>query len=280
MKQDEVQLLVYAALLTPPGVLIFGRMLARIRESGGRVIFEKFGIPDFFMAFFLAAFFAINALGAAGNTTTPELPAPAPASTSLKAEDVLSSSVISFVMLAIIFGFLMIRKLSPTELFGLRKVGVLKAGVLGGLLIAALFPFLMVVTLIMQVLLRGQAKEQDVVQFFREAAGANQIPSIAAMFFMAVVVAPIFEEIVFRGYLYAVFKKWAGPAASLIFTAALFAALHVSVTVLPSLLVLAIALTIAYEWSGSLLVPIAMHASFNAIQLITLLGSIHHQGAS
>lgn len=275
MKSEALQFLVYAALLTPPGILIFGRMLARIREHGGRVMTDKFGIPDYFMAFFLAVFFAIGALTSAGESSAPN-----PVANTMKTEDVLTGSAGSILLLAIVIGFLAVRKLSPADLFGLRRIGILKAGVIGVLLVAAIFPLLMLATFFMQLLLRAQAKEQEVVQFFREAAGANQIPSVAAMFLMAVVVAPVFEEVIFRGYLYGVFKRWAGSFASLIFTAALFAAAHNSVTVLPSLVLLAVGLTIAYEWSGSILVPIAMHASFNATQLILMLGSLHYQPAS
>jgi membrane protease YdiL (CAAX protease family) len=152
-------------------------------------------------------------------------------------------------------------------MLGLRKVGLWKAGITGGLLVAAIFPALMVATVVTQTIFRGQAKEQEVVQFFREAAGTNQNASVAALFIMAVVVAPVVEEVVFRGYLYAVFKSWAGSFASMVFTATLFAAVHNNLAVLPSLLILAVGLTIAYEWSGSILVPIAMHASFNGMQL-------------
>jgi len=261
VKQEELQFLAYAALLMPPGILIFGRMLARIREHGGRVLTEKFGIPDLFMSFFLAAFFALGVLAPSSQSA-----APSPASV-LKTEDVMNSAIASLIILIVVIGFLMVRRISPVEMLGLQKFGLWKAGITGGLLVAAIFPALMVATLITQSIFRGQAKEQEVVQFFREAAGTNQQASVVALFVMAVVVAPVVEEVIFRGYLYAVFKSWAGSFASMVFTATLFAAVHNNLAVLPSLLILAVGLTIAYEWSGSILVPIAMHASFNGMQL-------------
>jgi membrane protease YdiL (CAAX protease family) len=272
--KEEIHFLVFAALLTPPGAVIFGRMLARIRAYGGRVNAEKFGIPDLFMAFFMAAYFALGVLAESA------ISSPVQAASIMKTEDVVKSAAGSLVMLFIVIGFLAVRKLSPSELFGLQRIGIWKAGITGGLLVAAIFPPLMLASYVVQKLMGGQVKEQEVVEFFREAAGANQQSSIAAMFVMAVVVAPIFEEIVFRGYLYAVFKSWAGSFASLVFTAALFAAVHNNVAVLPSLLILAVGLTIAYEWSGSILVPIAMHATFNALQLVTLLVALKQSSAS
>ena len=50
----------------------------------------------------------------------------------------------------------------------------------------------------------------------------------------------------------------------------LFGAVHGNLLTLPSLVLLAFALTLAYEWSGSLLLPIFMHAVFNASNLLLM----------
>jgi membrane protease YdiL (CAAX protease family) len=96
---------------------------------------------------------------------------------------------------------------------------------------------------------------------------AGKTRSVALVIFAAVVFQPAVEEFLFRGYFYGVFKGWAGAAASAIFTATVFATIHTSVTALLPLLVFALVLTLAYEWSGSLLVPISMHMVFNGAQL-------------
>jgi membrane protease YdiL (CAAX protease family) len=113
-------------------------------------------------------------------------------------------------------------------------------------------------------------KEQDVVTMFRETQKAGDQRILVMMVFVAVIFQPIVEEVLFRGYFYGVFKGWAGTAASAIFTATLFAAIHVNVAALGPLLVFALFLTLAYEWSGSLMVPIAMHMTFNGVQLAIL----------
>ena len=53
-------------------------------------------------------------------------------------------------------------------------------------------------------------------------------------------------------------------------TSALFALVHVNLASLPALFYLALCLTLAYEWTGSLLVPITMHALFNTVSLVGL----------
>jgi membrane protease YdiL (CAAX protease family) len=87
---------------------------------------------------------------------------------------------------------------------------------------------------------------------------------------MAVVLAPLFEELLFRGLLYRSLGPFLGrlPAAGL--TAALFAWTHGSLSVFPGLVVLGLGLTVAYELTGSLATPILMHAGFNLRSLLIM----------
>ena len=95
--------------------------------------------------------------------------------------------------------------------------------------------------------------------------------AIGQIFFAGAVIAPICEEFLFRGFFYVVFKRYLGAVASAVLTSALFAAFHVNLAAFPSLFALALCFTIAYEATGSLLVPITMHALFNGAQLAYLL---------
>jgi membrane protease YdiL (CAAX protease family) len=52
--------------------------------------------------------------------------------------------------------------------------------------------------------------------------------------------------------------------------ALLFAAVHAHLPSFAPLFVLGICFTIAYEWSGSILVSMTMHALFNALALTAL----------
>ena len=91
----------------------------------------------------------------------------------------------------------------------------------------------------------------------------------------AVFVAPVLEEFIFRGYLYAVVRRYAGMTLGIIVNATLFAAIHTHLPSFGGLFALAVCLTLAYEWTGSIFVPITMHALFNAISVAQLL----HGGA-
>jgi len=83
----------------------------------------------------------------------------------------------------------------------------------------------------------------------------------------AVVAAPIVEELIFRGLLQsAIARARLGRWAAVVLAAGAFAAMHTSVPIyaLPGLFVLGVALGIAFERTGRIGVPIAMHAAFNA----------------
>ena len=83
-------------------------------------------------------------------------------------------------------------------------------------------------------------------------------------------VAPLVEEFVFRFFLYGVVKRYFGRGVGLVANASLFAAVHAHLPSAAPLFVLGSCFTLAYEWSGSILVSMAMHSLFNSVQLIFL----------
>jgi membrane protease YdiL (CAAX protease family) len=87
---------------------------------------------------------------------------------------------------------------------------------------------------------------------------------------MAVAVAPVAEEFIFRFFLYGVFKRYFGKLPGLVLNASLFAAVHTHLPSFAPLFVLGSCFTIAYEWSGSILVSMTMHALFNSLTLTLL----------
>ena len=97
-------------------------------------------------------------------------------------------------------------------------------------------------------------------------AGANGIGLVMA--FAAIVVAPLCEEIVFRGYLYPVMKKFSGPWVAGVCSALIFAAAHGSLVALLPLFVFGCVLVLIYEKTGSLWAPIAVHFCFNGATVI------------
>jgi CAAX protease family protein len=96
--------------------------------------------------------------------------------------------------------------------------------------------------------------------------------ALGAMMLVALVVAPVGEEIAFRAGLFRFLRartpRWVALAAS----AGLFALIHANwVSFLP-LFVLGLMFALAYEMTGMIAVPIVAHALFNLNSLLMVLG--------
>jgi membrane protease YdiL (CAAX protease family) len=92
-----------------------------------------------------------------------------------------------------------------------------------------------------------------------------------ALAFMALILAPISEEILFRGILYPTVKRYNYPRLALWGTSLLFAAIHVNLLTFVPLFLFAIALTLLYRHTGNLVAPITAHAVFNLLNFIKFL---------
>ena len=82
-----------------------------------------------------------------------------------------------------------------------------------------------------------------------------------------VIVAPVAEELFFRGVVYNAWEREHGPRLALFGSAALFAAIHGSLSALVPIFGLGVALATVYRITRSLPAVIAMHAAFNAISV-------------
>jgi len=244
-------------------------MIGVVRRRGGRVSTEGLGLPDVLVSFFLCGFLGLATFISDAKTGEDG------SARVLTTQQVVPNIIFFLTFVGLLVGFLLVRRISPVQLFGLRRLPPGRAFLSGVGIIATLFPALLLVGFVVQIFLHGNAKEQEIVTLYRDVAKAGDTSNLALLLFVAVLFQPIVEEIIFRGYFYAVFKSWAGALASAIATATLFATIHTTVVAFPALLVLALALTLAYEWSGSLLVPISMHMAFNGVQLTLLTIGVH-----
>jgi uncharacterized protein len=92
-----------------------------------------------------------------------------------------------------------------------------------------------------------------------------------SMGFMAVTVAPVAEEVLFRGLMYPGLKRRLGIGRAALISSVLFALIHVNLMTFVPLLLLAGVLVWLYEHTGNLLAPVVAHAVFNLANLLLLL---------
>ena len=89
----------------------------------------------------------------------------------------------------------------------------------------------------------------------------------AAVIALAVLIAPVMEEFVFRGIVLTALAKHIPPLHAAYTVSFTFALIHGHVPSIVPLFVIAMAFSVAYLTTRSILVPIVMHALFNAVSL-------------
>jgi len=89
------------------------------------------------------------------------------------------------------------------------------------------------------------------------------------------VIAPLTEEILFRGYLFRNLRGSVGVGLAVVFSGLVFGAVHMDPARLVPLTALGATLALLYEWSGTLLVPVIVHGAWNLLQLIGVWAIYH-----
>ena len=97
---------------------------------------------------------------------------------------------------------------------------------------------------------------------------------------MAVMVAPLVEETVFRGYLYPLFAKSFGIAPAVVVTGILFGLMHGSQLgwswgIVGLLILVGMIFTFARAYTGTVLASFLLHLGYNSAIAITTIISTH-----
>ena len=120
----------------------------------------------------------------------------------------------------------------------------------------------------------GVETTQETVKLLQK----SQDPVILGlMIFAAVIAAPLCEEIVFRGYLYPVLKKYSGILPAALCSSLVFAAAHGSLITLLPFIIFGGVLVFLYEKTGSIWAPIAAHFCFNAFTVTIQMAARYYE---
>jgi len=115
--------------------------------------------------------------------------------------------------------------------------------------------------------LRLQPQEQEAVRALRVS---NAWTDRAVLGVHALFLAPVVEEMFFRGLFYPVIKQSGFPRLAFWGVSLLFAIIHFNLVSFIPLFVLAVLLTSLYEYTDNLLASISAHALFNALNFALL----------
>ncbi|MGJ8638134.1 MAG: CPBP family intramembrane glutamic endopeptidase [Opitutaceae bacterium] len=108
---------------------------------------------------------------------------------------------------------------------------------------------------------------QELVQIFQDGGAPV---AIAVLVLFAVILAPVVEEIIFRGCIYRFLKSKITFLSAQIISGIVFALMHANTMSFLPLVLIGIILARIYEKSGNLLVPMCFHAFFNGFSLLML----------
>lgn len=249
---------VFYAFFLVVGVYVY---TALVRQIAARVPgsepppLRTFGTPEAVIALLLASFFVFT------------VAAPAHEVRRMHTEDLIVSAGLTIGLLLALAGYLRLRRFDLDSLGGFGRIGFFRTVVTGAILMLAAYPLILLGDIVTQRLLRGAPQKQAIVEMFSESSTLEQRIIIIVL---AVSLAPVAEEFIFRFFLYGVAKRYVGRVVGVVVTALLFAAVHGHLPSFAPLFVLGTCFAIAYEWSGSILVPMTMHALFNAVTLTAL----------
>ncbi len=172
------------------------------------------------------------------------------------------------ILMGVLFHFTGIRW---GELFGSRWKKAPALLGLSAILYLAVLPALWFCSALYQMLLQRFGYDfnlQDVVQLLMAPA---PWPVRGSLFFIAILIAPAFEEIIFRGILLPFMVRRCGFWPGILLVSLIFGGMHLHLPSFLPLFMLSVAFSVAYARTQSLLVPIGMHALFNGVTIVLLL---------
>ena len=236
--------------------------ISLIRQIGARISApvgeptKRFGLPEAILAAALIGFLLLNISSSVSRPATQ-----------LGTRNLLANLVFTVAIVLFIVTFLQLRGFDIGSLAGLFKIGFVRALGTGIILLLAAYPLISLANTITQSLFGSDSSRQNIVELF---SGSRTIEQRIMIIVFAVAIAPVVEEFLFRFFLYGVIRRYFGRFFGITANALLFAAAHTHFPSFVPLFVLGSCFTIAYEWSGSILVAMTMHSLFNSVTLTAL----------
>jgi|GEM_PF-694961 len=212
-----------------------------------------FGWPDLMVCLVLGIYFFALAASPSKDHPIPTL------------REIGVGAVFYVLLDVLIFAFLILRRIHPIQVFGLRAMCGLRVFKSAVFWLIALYPLIFLVQLIVESLAATSITPQPLVQYLIDN---KRLSDHLIVGLLAVIIAPCTEELIFRGYLYGVLRQYAGRLPAIIVTSCIFAGIHQHLPAFPGLFLLAVALCLVYEATGSLMVAMVMHALFNLIGVL------------
>jgi membrane protease YdiL (CAAX protease family) len=147
--------------------------------------------------------------------------------------------------------------------FGLRPFSAARGLGLGCAFVLVAFWFNMAWTLFLSLL--GLRAQPDILPLFGGGVGG-----LLLALFTGGLIAPLAEELFFRGFVFAGLQQRLGLRRALVLNGVLFAVMHILPTSWPPIFVLGVLFALMYEQTGSIWPAVAVHGAINSISFVAL----------
>ena len=223
-----------------------------------------------FIFILTAAASVVTSVAKGGLTTTPTTTSGSNGNhDALLIANLIGTVVIYGIVLGIIAWRTVLRYHVPWSALGVRKAPVAA--------FALMIPVYIVMMLIagglgelVNKLFYGGKAQNPQIEAITGGGGFSWIALITAIL-SASIIAPIVEELLFRGMLYGLLRsRWPSAVLAVIADGALFAAAHGIGLILASIFVVGVTLCIVYEKTKSTLVTMTLHCLFNSVSVATV----------
>jgi membrane protease YdiL (CAAX protease family) len=175
-----------------------------------------------------------------------------------------ASLVVQLGGITLIVFFLRENDLNWETAFGLRRAGATRQILLGLAVAVVVFGVALLLIKLSQWLMREvhlTPQPQSAIEALQSTTDPRRQAAVALT---AVVLAPVFEEVIFRGLLLVSLRQAGYPRFAFWGTAVFFAVTHLNLMTFLPLVFFAVVLNLFYLRTGSLVGPITAHAAFNA----------------
>lgn len=168
--------------------------------------------------------------------------------------------------LAIIYAIVRVHRPLAPDLFRFRLFDNWPLWGVGGYLAA--MPLVLLASAISELILAQGGGGNPLLPVILESQGWG--PRLLFLLVVSVC-APVFEEILFRGFLFASLTRYLSKGSALVLSSLVFAVAHLNLSDLLPLTMLGLVLGVIYSHSRNLLAPMLLHSFWNAGSLVALL---------
>lgn len=183
----------------------------------------------------------------------------------------IPTTIIQMAAVFLVWRVIKIRGTGLKDAFGVCRTNLIRNILLGLFFFLATVPPLLLSAILSQILLTKvgiEVSHQDIVYVFSNAE--NPVWFLSYLLILASVTAPFVEELLFRGIALPLLAQRAGTIGAVTMVSLFFSVMHLHLPSMLPLFVISFSLSIAYVYSGSLIVPIVAHAFFNTANVLIL----------